>query len=334
MNDSKTLQIRIESFFEELPGELSVSMERVRSDRLSVPPDLFEPGTLPPDAMVFNAVNPIIAIPDTDNSFTIIDGCKRYAHAKENNRPLLPAMVIRTPCDAFTRGILRIALNMHRPAYLHEQFLFFSWLRKNCPEERFESTACKAGFSYKNITQLSKLMTCEKYVKEAVFEGILDLSLIELFMVFNAEDQRCFLNAFKEMKLSLQTQREWLDWLPEIAYTGKTSISEIISEPEIKEILENTTLNGPQKIQKIRILLYKCRFPRFSEALARWKKEAAACNPDPAHVSFIPHPNFEKNRLTISITVTESEQAAEICKKLATLSQEQWQTLLYPVQKN
>ena len=334
MNDSPILQINIESSFDGLPKKLSVAIDSIDISRLTLPDDLFDIQTPLPDTTLFNAINPPVIIPDAENTYTIIDGCKRYQHHKSNNRTSLPCMIITTPCDTFTRGLLRIALNLHRPTILREQYLFLSWLKKNCPEEGFTSTAQKAGFSPRNIEQLLQLYNSEDHVKDAVFEGTIDLSLISLFEVFTVEDQLYFLTAFKDFKFSMQTQRELLDWLPEIAYTGKTTISEILSAPKMKEILENSSLNRPQKIQKIHAYLYTQKFPRLSEAQIIWKKQSASCNPDTGHVTFTPYPFFEKNQLDISISVTTADQATEIFKKLSSISQEEWAKLLYPLRKN
>ncbi len=333
MSGSNILQITIEHTFDELPAELSVSLEPVKIGQLVLPEDLYDTRQSFPETTVFNSINPLVVIPDSGTSYTIIDGCKRYTHAKKNNRNTLPGMIIQTSCNLFIKGLLRIALNLHRPIPVREQYLFLSWLKSNSSEKQFARLARQAGFTPKKTHQLCLLISCDNHVKEAVFNNALDISHIELFQLFSLDDQRCFLDTFRDLKLSLQTRREFLEWLPEIAYTRKSTIRDILLEPAITDTVQNSTLNAPQKIQKVHGFLYTQKFPLLTEARDIWKKQVAACNPDPKHVTFTPHEYFEKNQLTVSVSVTQAEQAAGIFKSLSAVSPEQWQTLLCPIQK-
>ena len=330
MKDSEELQISTGNIFKELPENVSLSPKIIDITNLTLPQGLFDPETPLPEGDLLDSFLPVIVRPD-NNTFTIIDGCKRYLRHTKNKQSKISCNVIQTKLDNYTSGLLRIAFNRSRSRPLREKILFLSWLQNNCIKETFEPTAQNAGFSPKDIELMTPILSCDAHIKEALFNGSLDISLVTHFQVLTREDQTCFLKVFKNMKLSLQTQREFLEWLPEIAYNENTTVCEILSETQITTILEDAKLNDPQRIQKIHSYLYEKKFPRLSDARNIWKKQAAALNPDPSCVTFVPNPYFEKNLLEIKISVTNSRGAATIFKKLANVSPGEWQTLIYPL---
>ena len=88
MNDSPILQITIESSFDGLPEKLSVAIDTIAINRLTLPDDLFDRQTPLQDTTLLNAINPLVIVPDTESTYIIIDGCKRYQHHKESKQPL------------------------------------------------------------------------------------------------------------------------------------------------------------------------------------------------------------------------------------------------------
>jgi len=303
MKDSEELQISTGNIFEELPEKISLSHKIIDIAKLTLPHGLFDPETPLPEEDLLDSFLPVTVLPG-NHHFTIVDGCKRYLRQKQNKQGKISCGVIQTELDEFTGGLLRIALNRSRPRTLQEKILFLSWLKNNCTEETFVPAAQNAGFSPKDIELMTPVLSCDSHVKEALFNGSLDISLVTYFQVLSHEDQKYYLKTFKNLKLSLQTQREFLEWLPEIACIENKEVRDILSEKKITNILEDAKLNDPQRIQKIHSSLYEKKFPRFSDAMRIWKKQAAALNPEPSCVSFVPSPYFEKNLLEIKITVT------------------------------
>jgi len=136
-----------------------------------------------------------------------------------------------------------------------------------------------------------------------------------------------FLNAHR---FTRQTRRELAEWLPEIAYRENKTVDDIINGENILSILRNEKLNAPQKSEKIREELYRMRFPEYSKLRDRWKKSAAAANPAPSKVRFIPSPGFEKKRLEIRLTVESASEARDILASLSQIEPDVWDSLLLP----
>jgi len=137
--------------------------------------------------------------------------------------------------------------------------------------------------------------------------------------------------------LSLQTQREFLEWLPEIAFARKTSVRSLVHSSDIRKITSNSMINNPQKIEALRSLLHSWKFPRFDEALKKWKLLAGATtrtvlgNEPSSKVVFVPSPAFEMNKLEVRITLNHAPAAKEVFQKLSDIPQTTWSQLIYPV---
>ncbi len=330
MSDSEKLQIHIKSLFEELPEALTCSVEPVNCSRIIEPRALFEPDAQAPELTDLEPFIPIIVVPDDNGTYSIVDGYKRYLFYRNSNYEALTCTCIQTPLNEFEAGLLRIVLNSSRPRPLREKCQVLQWLQKQCAKDAFESTTRKAGFSPKEIEQIVPLLQSESHIQEAVFNGTIEISLIGSFKVLSSDDQRSFLNTFNKLKLSVQTQRELLEWLPEIAYTSNTTVRTILEDEDIRQVLGNTTRNAPQKIDQIRAFIYARKFPRLSEARTVWESQAKACNPDPGSVTFTPQLFFEENKLEVAVSLTDAQKAADIFKKLAAISPVDWQKLMYP----
>jgi ribosome maturation protein Sdo1 len=143
-------------------------------------------------------------------------------------------------------------------------------------------------------------------------------------------DDAAVAGLFKTLRFTRQARRELAEWLPEIAYRENVTVGDVINRDIIQSILNSEKLNAPQKSEKIRDALYKTRFPEFSKLQDRWKKTAAAANPAPSKVRFIPSPGFEKKRLEVRLTVESPGEAREILESLSKIAPQTWEDLLFP----
>jgi adenylate cyclase class IV len=125
-----------------------------------------------------------------------------------------------------------------------------------------------------------------------------------------------------------------MEWLPQVAYSKRCSVNKILGNEKFIKINENRKLNDPQKMAKIRDLVFTMKFPNFMRAKESWKKLEKNTNPDPVRVQFKPSEAFEKNRLEIRITVADPENIKEILDKLHLISGDIWKKLIYPFQDN
>jgi hypothetical protein len=151
------------------------------------------------------------------------------------------------------------------------------------------------------------------------------------FNRLDAGDQGAFLVLSEELQLSLHTEREFLEWLPEIAYSRKQTAAMVLESDEIRAARKSPVLNAPQKIEKIRAYIFSLRFPRYDAVLRQWKQLSQRTFGNIPGVVVTPSPYFEKNRLELRISIAKADEACEVMQKLAALPKNTWASLIDPM---
>jgi|GEM_PF-959387 len=324
---------------ESLPPRVTdISFSMVPVDSLLMPVELFDEKTPALPDSDFDAALPVIAAKsDMPGKYTIVDGCKRVKRFRETHRLECACGILSEPVDQKTLGLLRIRYNQKRPLYIRESVCFLNWLEKNYTGKVFEDLAETLGFSPSHRHELRPLLACGDMVINAVEQGGLALKAVADLCLLVKTDQAAFLGTFRDVLLSQQTQREFLEWLPEIAFERKTTVAEILRSENIQKTMSDTTLNSPQKIEAIRNLLFSEKFPGYNEVLKKWKKLATTtantvlANEPSSKVAFIPNPAFEKNNLELRISIAHAKAAKELFTRLSEIPQDTWSRLIYPV---
>ncbi len=298
--------------------------------RLKPPRDLCDPRAAPVSEPAIMLPLVVCRKDAAGNRYTIIDGVKRYRLLKRRRRRTAACAILDGTMDERSLVLMRARLNRSRQLSLREKLLLLRWLKGHAKDGRAVETAREMGFDDQEIVLLTPLVSARSAVVEAVCAGTLHLGIVKTFMLLSHADQEAFLRAFRGADLSFQTQREFLEWLTEAAFTEKASVRAILQAPSVRAHLGNRTLNWPQRIQKTRSALHAQRFPRLSAAQERWRKLAASVNPDPSKVQFVPSPFFEKNKLEVRIALTKAGTAPGLLRRLAGIPETAWQALIYP----
>jgi hypothetical protein len=309
---------------------IEVSFAMLPISRMGPMKDLYDPKTPGIEPTLGNALLPLIVAKTAHGRYEIIDGCKRHANMRKEKRREIAAAVISTVSDRRSLGLLRVQLNKGRVLHLREKLMLLKWLRTNFAAKEITGVAEDLGIPAQEFGQLALLGACRSCVVDAVAKGTLHLSLIRPFMLLSEKDQDVFFDTFENAALSFQTQRELLEWLPEIAFREKIAAGEVLVSQAVTAILSDKRLNWPQRIEKIRHTLHTRRFPLLAETTARWNKVAQGINPSPSKVNFFPSPSFEKDRLEVRVVLENPQMAPGLFQKLASVAPESWQALISP----
>ena len=282
-------------------------------------------GSVPAMPCIVNQIAP--------NRYELVDGSKRFAQTKKSGSTEISALVISPALPPHVATLLRIKINSQRTLTVGEKVRFCDFFWTRCDHD----TACRligtiAGVPIPEATALKLVPDAPDHARNALLSGVIFWQNFEAFLSLDHSSQLAFLKIFGELKLSLQTQREFIDWSAEMASAQNRSVTDILSSQEIQAILSDTKTNDPQKIKKIHDFLFKSRFPTLSKALDDWNHIAARVNPGPGAVRFAHDPVFEKNQLDIHISVKKAEQAQEILTKLAQIEVTDLRRLIYPVE--
>jgi hypothetical protein len=321
-----------------LPSLPPLSYKTCAFSELSLPHGLFDEGAPLDSFSPLDALMPIMAAQAGDQGpLVIVDGCKRFKKMSETGQERVACGIFEEMLDAKSIGLIRILLNQKRAMSIRESLCFFRWIKSNCEESGFEETADVLGFGSGRRSELEPLLTCTESVLDAVSEGRIAVRLAPDFCLLDSLDQEAYLDTFRALELSLQTQREFLEWLPEIAFARKTSVRSLMRSSDIRKITTNSMINNPQKIEALRSLLHSWKFPRFDEAQKKWKQLAHATtravlqNEPSSKVVFVPGPAFEMNKLEVRITLNHAPAAKEVFRKLSDIPQTTWAQLIYPL---
>jgi hypothetical protein len=307
-----------------------VTFKELPASSLRLPAGLYDP--LAGGGVQMPVMPPLIVSGGGRKGYTVVDGCKRLMSLKRGNQARIPCEVVERPLDRSGLGLMRIQLNRGRLFSLREKILLLKWLARHCRCEQMEAAHRDLGVSPQDWVMLAPLASArDKALVGAVASGALHLALVRSFLLLSRADRQAFLRAFQGAKLSLQTQREFLEWLVEIVQAQRVSVRRLLQQRVFRDVFRERRLNWPQRILRIRALLHARRFPRLSEAERAWRAAAAKANPAPSQVSFIHSPSFEKNRLEIRVTATSPGSAQATLSKLAAIPGQTWEKLVYPL---
>jgi hypothetical protein len=319
------------------PALPPIGYERVAIENLDFPRDLFDDAPASPPAPLDPLLPVIAARRAGGGRMTIVDGCKRFVRLRESGAHTCMCGVFDGFLDEKRIGLVRIFLNQKRQTGIRESVSFFRWLARNFQGGDLDATLDAAGFLPALRSEIEPLAACSEDILRAIDEGRLNARCAAELCQWEAKDQSAFLERFRGLVLSSQTQREFIEWLPEIGFERKESVAALLQSEKIREITGDGVINNPQKIEAIRTLLFSWKFPLFEGAMEKWKKTAAATsrsateNAPSSKVVFMPNPAFEMNKLEIRITINHAPVAGEIFRKLAEVPQSTWSHLIYPL---
>ena len=329
MSDTRESQKSFQTEHEILALARTIRYGRISLSKLALPRDLYDEAGLSKPLHSAQLLNPLLVSNNNSGMYVIIDGCKRFACLQRETVAECDCGIVPS-LSLLQQGLVRILLNRGRALNVREQFLFYSWLKTFAGFKEKNDISRFLDLPWDRMADLDELQTSPADVRNAVFENRLHAHNAADFRLLSEKDRNNFLEIFIGLGLSLQTEREFIQWMSEIACAQKSSIKDFPGFQQIKTVTNDTTLNAPQKIQKINSLLRSLRFPGFTSACKNWDKLAREVNPDASNVRFIASPYFEKNRLEVRLVFSRPQEVSETIKKLSGIPEEAWARLINP----
>jgi hypothetical protein len=308
--------------------EMLFSMAPVAS--IDMPAGAFDPGMPPPESQAYDDLMPLIVRRMPGNRLEVIDGCKRLVRMRAAGKPGCACACI--DIDEIGAGLLRIKLNRGRPWHFREKLAFVRWLAAAFEAADDQQLSHVTGLPVREVRDFRMLLDAPAPIIDAVALGCIDIQHASALLPWSTPDQAAFLDLSAALSLSFQTQREFLEWLPEIAATRNATAASVLADAEVRAAIDASALNPPQKIAAIREHLFRARFPAYQKTLDAWEQTGRRVNPDPDCVQFQASPHFEKNRLEVRIVMHAPAQGAGIIAALGKINEADWAQLINPVQ--
>ena len=165
-----------------------------------------------------------------------------------------------------------------------------------------------------HLESVLALAGAEDEVKRLVEEKDLPLSVVRSLLRFRPAERRRLLPLLRP--LGQNKQKELLDDIWEIGRRDSIQVRRIFQRGEIRRALASAGLPPLQKVERVRHLLKKMRYPRLS---AREEAFAAALRRIgwPKGIAIQPAPFFEDEDITVSFRFRNREELAVCLDKLA-----------------
>ncbi len=309
------------------------SMQWHRVDKLRIYPGAAEPGSeiVENAPAAAGAVGTLTVIAEHTAGGVVLDGCKRLAALQKAGTAEAPCLVVDRGLDARQRLLVRIMLNQGREFSCAEKIALMQQLNTiDIPPASADEIAGVIAAHDKEAGLLKQAIGLDEKTLESIRRGKFSLQTVPLFAALAQRQRHVIIDTFASFKLSLQIQRELLQWLPEIAYAHRCSVATLCNNRAVIAVCHDDTLNAPQKIARIKAHFHSLRYPRLDRAQQQWNRTAAQYTPDTSRVRFTHPPAFEKDGCTVTVTLRSGDDAPALFARLAEIERGVWNELVSP----
>jgi hypothetical protein len=156
----------------------------------------------------------------------------------------------------------------------------------------------------------------EEPLLAAVVDGFIPME-IALWMGEQAPmDCQALLAMFTgSMKPSHNRGREFMALIDDICHRDRLGPAALLQALQIPALLDDTTLSGPQKIERVRRVLRMCRYPRLSEHERRFH-EAIHTLRLPSQIRLQPPPHFDGHQYQVAFHFADRETLQACAQRL------------------
>ena len=246
-----------------------------------------------------------------ESTYTIISGFRRIEACRRLNWSKLEAMVldpdtIRLKCVkyAITDNAFQRPLNLIEKSKSIEMMSdFFKDI--NRLSEELEVLGLSEHPSM--IKKLKGICHLPEPFQNSILSNTISLPMVLELAGMAEDDAKALIVLFNTLKLGLNTQREIVILVKEIAIREDKSILQVIEELDINKTLTNEDLDKNQKVHKIRICLKQRRFPTIAIIEKSYEKYHQKLNLD-KRFKLIQPTNFESPTYTLQLSFNNMTQ--------------------------
>ncbi len=265
---------------------------------------------------------PILQEKDS-GGYTVIAGNKRLQVAKDElglssltcllvakDTPLVDGLAISLE-DTMLRG----------PLSPIEQAIFLSKITEQLPhDEAAQRFLPLMGMEPhpQRIKRMLELLHLEENLQEAVHSGTLQEKVAREMLSMNFTDRMALFEVMELIALSVSNQKKLVNLCKELAIRKQQPVLALLSQTEVREILEHPEANIPQKAANLMHWLTEQCFPRLSEAEKEFRKFSAGLNL-PKGIRLDHAQAFERDSVTLSLPFANKESLAACWPEIAAI---------------
>jgi ParB family chromosome partitioning protein len=243
--------------------------------------------------------------------YQIVAGFRRIDACRLLGRSDLRTRVLPTDTDDFTCVRLAIADNsLQRPLNLIETARALNLLAGVAADETDLSRQAAGLALPDNPALMRKIMSLTSLpagLQTRLAAGELAMAMALELKRLDSATAESLGSLFADLKLGLNRQRELFSLLTEIARREEITLSELLNEPALRNLLSAPEIDRSQKAGQLRSLLRRRRYPVMSAATAGFQDLVRHLNLGPG-VQLVPPGNFEGTTYTLAITFDRLDQ--------------------------
>ena len=244
-------------------------------------------------------------------TYTIICGFRRIEACRRLNWSELEAMILDP--DTIRLECIKFAITdnaFQRPLNLIEKSRSIGMLSDFFKDinSLSEELSLLGLFEHPSmIKKLKGICHLPELLQNSILSNTISLAMVLELAGMSKDDAKGFIKLFNTLKLSLNTQREIVTLIKEIAIREDKSILQIIEESHLNKILTNEDLDKNQRAHKIRIYLKQRRFPTIAVIEKSYEKYHQKLNLERGF-KLIPPTNFESPTHTLQLSFNNMTQ--------------------------
>jgi len=248
-------------------------------------------------------------------TYTIICGFRRIEACRRLNWSELEAMILGP--DTIRLKCIKYAITdnaFQRPLNLIEKSRSIGMLSDFFKDinSLSEELSLLGLFEHPSmIKKLKGICHLPELFQNSILSNTISLAMVLELAGMSEDDAKGFIKLFNTLKLSLNTQREIVTLIKEIAIREDKSILQIIEESRLNKILTDEDLDKNQRAHKIRIYLKQRRFPTIAVIEKSYEKYHQKLNLERGF-KLIPPTNFESPTHTLQLSFNNMIQLKEL----------------------
>jgi hypothetical protein len=283
----------------------------------------YDPAPLQHSLLNAGMVNPPIVREEINAKATIIAGFRRIHAARSLGWKSVPCRFVSRSEVGDFEGLM---INLHdnltvRTLNEIEKGMVLSRLAAHLGTEdilsRFMPLLGMASHYplYRLYLEIEKGLSVEE--KEYVAQGSVSFTALKAAIAFEPNSRIALLRTLHELRLNINQQLQFLDYMLDLSNSNHKSIVEMLKEPPLGDLCGQTSINRPQKARAILNYLRSIRLPALSQAEQGFKASVSRLNL-PGGVRIEPPPYFEGPELKMEIRFRDGR---DLKKKVDHLAQ-------------
>lgn len=255
--------------------------------------------------------------------YRIVCGFRRIAACQSISIPSISAMIDPDQLPKIHHARMAIADNaFQRPLNVVEQSRAIALIRRFTQDsENWQTIAETVGLpsSQAALERLLPVADMPESLQMAIANGSIALPVAISISQLQEDDGRVLSDLFKRINTGLNNQRELLEFLVELSIIKDLSISRLLEQEDINKILSDSDSPLPQRVQRLRQVLKKMRYPELSKAEDGFYQAVKALKVN-STIHLQPPPFFEGKTFRLSLSIHSRQHLKSLLPDLEKLA--------------